>query len=249
MRGLSTYGNDNAKWSVFDFGPLHRQFKTALEKRQIHFLPVLGMGVGSLPEVAARAIANIEAHPEWDNDEPVHILGHSAGGLAARLVLQALEQKRPGKIASCLTVATPHAGSRLSEILFDMPTTHRGSHLLLRSFGYNVTIKRGFFNELRRETVAGLFKDQTFRASTASVVCSEPRTDWCVPLKMFQVVKAFRDFDVPSDGIVERDSQPFGNVVAELNIDHFRQVGLFGKTQKFEQMCDVIAAYFKRRHN
>lgn len=247
LRGLSTYGHDNAKWSVFDFGPIHRHFQPALEKRDIRFLPVLGMGAGHIPDIAKRAARHIESHPLWNSAEPIHIFGHSAGGLVARLVFDELEKKKPGKVLSLLTVASPHAGSRLSEICFDMPNTHKGSTLFLRSFGYDVGSKRSFFNELRTENVDRLFTGHAYQGATASIVCWEPRRQWCAPLKLFQAVKAFRDFDLPSDGVVERDSQPFGEVIAELGIDHFRQVGLFGERKRFESLCTVIADYFKNQ--
>lgn len=245
LRGLSTYGRDSAKWSVFDFGPFHSHFQSKLEKRGLQFIPVLGMGSGTLPQITKRATLSIEAHPVWLTNDPVHILAHSAGGLAARLLVHDLEQKRPGKIASLLTIASPHRGSRLSEICVSMPQTHKGSALMLRSLGYDVGSRRQFFEELRRENVQRLFANQRYLAATASIVCSETRDNWCLPLKMFQAVKAFREFDLPSDGVVERDSQPFGKVIAELKIDHFRQVGFFGQPHRFEQMCDVIARYYK----
>ncbi|MBX3021126.1 MAG: alpha/beta fold hydrolase [Bdellovibrionales bacterium] len=246
LRGLSTYGHDNAKWSVFDFGPIHKHLAAAFGKRDIHFVPVLGMGAGSLPEVAKRACEFIESHPLWLSSEPIHLLGHSAGGLVSRLVLRELEEKKTGKILSCLSVASPHAGAHLARVCLDMPQNYRGSTLVLRSFGYDIHSKRGFFDELVKENVVRLFTGHSYRADTASLVCWDARTRWCTPLKMFYTVRAFRDFDLPSDGVVERDTQAFGRVIAELNIDHFRQVGLFKDSkQSFEKMCDVIRDYFR----
>jgi hypothetical protein len=45
--------------------------------------------------------------------------------------------------------------------------------------------------------------------------------------------------------MLERDHQPFGEVLAELRIDHFRQVGLFGEPRRFQQLCAVLADHFK----
>jgi hypothetical protein len=62
---------------------------------------------------------------------------------------------------------------------------------------------------------------------------------------MFYNIRAFKDFDLPSDGVVERDTQAFGNVIAELNIDHFRQMGLFASGPEFNHLADVTAKYFR----
>jgi len=246
FRGLSTYGHDHAKWSVFDFGPVYKHFARAFAQRQLFFHPVTGLGSGSLPEITARAKEFLKQHPVWkDPDVKVHFLGHSAGGLAARLTLN--ELAAPGKVLSCLTIASPHQGSQLARICIDMPERYRGSALLLRSFGYDVRAKKHFFDELTSENVRRLFAATPQPATqTASIVCASPRTDWCKPLKLFYMVKAFNDFDLPSDGVVERDTQPYGEVIAELKLDHFRQVGLFGENHRFEQMCDVAADYFKK---
>lgn len=245
IRGLSTYGSDNAQWSVFDFGPMYKHLGAALEARGITFHPVLGLGAGSLPEIAKRAQAFLTSHSVWnDPNQKVHLIGHSAGGLALRLVLPQL--KRP--VASALTVATPNHGSELAEICVSLPERYKGSHLLLKTCGYNVAAKQHFFTELTRENVGRILgAESQVPAGTrvGSVVCSAPRAEWCWPLKMFYKVKAFDDFRTPSDGLVERDSQPFGDVVAEVNIDHFRQVGLFGGCERFSRLCDAIAGFIK----
>jgi hypothetical protein len=79
-----------------------------------------------------------------------------------------------------------------------------------------------------------------------SIVCSAPRQDWCVPLRLFYQLPVFDDFNLPSDGMIERDTQSFGDVTAELNIDHFRQIGLFGGSHRFQQLCDVLVDFFTR---
>lgn len=247
FRGLSTYGHDHAQWSVFDFGPIYKHLSAAFAGRGIEFHPITGLGAGSLPEIAARAAGFLGSHPIWnDPTQPVHFLGHSAGGLVARM---AAAQAPAGKLLSCLTIASPHRGSRLARICVDMPEVNRGSALVLRTFGYDVAKKRHFFDELTSESIGKLFAAEIKSATPtrlASVVCWAPRSEWCWPLKLFYRVKAFNDFDLPSDGVVERDSQPYGDVIAELKIDHFRQVGLFGDLHRFERMCDVAADFFKK---
>lgn len=250
FRGLSTYGHDNAQWSVFKFGPISKHLSKALTQRQIQFYPVLGMGAGPLVEVAERAIQFIVSHPAWLNqDTQIHLLGHSAGGLIGRIVLPRLEQLSPGKIKSLLTVASPHRGSALAQVCVDMPERYRGSSLFLKALGYDIKKKQPFFRELSKASVTSLFsfeETQKTAAKRASIVCSSPRQQWCTPLKLFYRVPAFRDFEILSDGVVEKETQAFGEVIAELEIDHFSQVGLFGDDQKFIQLCETIVDYFTR---
>lgn len=223
-----------------------------MARRGIDFHPVIGMGSGPLLEVAARARAFVEDHPVWkDPRTPVHFLAHSAGGLVARLVADALGSARPNKIQSCLTVASPHRGSRLAQVFMEMHENYRGSALILKSFGYDVSRKRPYFSELTPAAVKALMSDGDNSATEsgvarASIVAWAPREEWCLPLSLFYRLRAFNDFRAPSDGVVERDTQTFGQVVAELKIDHFRQIGLFGESHRFEQLCDVAERWFKK---
>lgn len=246
FRGLSTYGHDNAKWSVFDMGPIYKHLSRELTRREIHFHPLVGLGAGSLPEVADRAQKLIENHPVWrESSEPVHFFGHSAGGLAARLVLEKMRDQE--RILSCLTVATPNQGAGLAQVILDIPTKYRGSYIILNSFGYKTDDHRQkFFAELTHDGLKEVFKTSFNDSRFASIVCHSPRGEWCAPLRAFYQIKAFSDFRIPSDGVVERDTQALGSVIAELNIDHIRQVGLFDDGKRFKQLCDVIANHFKR---
>jgi hypothetical protein len=244
FRGLSTYGHDDAKWSVFNFGPMYKNIARELKARDVQFHAVTGMGAGPVQEVAARAHNYLKNHPVWNDPQvPVHFLAHSAGGLVARYLMN---QVPSGKVASLMTIASPHQGARLAQICLDMPELYRGSARLLRTFGYDIASRRHFFTELTNDAVSRLFAtEKKSQARTASIVCHAPRREWCAPLKLFYKVKAFNDFDLPSDGVVERDTQAFGEVVAELKIDHFRQCGFFGEPRRFQQLCDVTADFFK----
>lgn len=254
IRGLSTYGRDVAKWSVFDFGPVYQHLAYALSERGLQFHPVLGLGAGSLPEISERALHFLDQHPIWnDPTADVHLFGHSAGGLIVRLLLSRLKRLP----LSALTVATPHRGSALAEVAVNMKEKNPGSELILRTFGYNLQRKKHFFDELTPAGLRRVFGPAMIEAGedgrrgippsvrAGSIVCAAPREKWCLPLKAFYKVKAFDNFKLPSDGVVERDSQPWGEILAEVPIDHFRQVGLFRSGPEFEYLTDRIAEYFK----
>lgn len=252
FRGLSTYGYDNARWGVFDFGPVYKHIARELSARDLDFQPVTGLGSGSLRELASRGLAFLRAHPVWQNPtNEFHLLGHSAGGLIARLVLEELRTRgEHERIRSLLTVASPNHGSALARICAEMPQLYRGSTLFLKSCGYDIATKKHFFNELTPESVAKTFSGMPLPdhfTKTGSIVCWSPRRDWCVPLRLFYKIKAFDDFTTPSDGVVERETQILGELVAEIPIDHFRQVGLFGGEDRFRQLMDTTAQFFKNQ--
>ena len=75
-------------------------------------------------------------YPEWDKNNPVHLIGHSMGGQTARMLQYLLETElfeddsvkiheksdllgisRKGWIASITSLATPHDGSTLADIV------------------------------------------------------------------------------------------------------------------------------------
>ncbi|MGN7721687.1 esterase/lipase family protein [Chitinophaga sp. 22620] len=75
-------------------------------------------------------------YPEWDEDHPVHLLGHSMGGLTVRKLVTLLEQGdaaerqdpghteifsggKTGWVKSVTTISTPHNGATLAYILED----------------------------------------------------------------------------------------------------------------------------------
>lgn len=222
----------------------------ALVERGLWFHPVTDLGAGSLPELADRVCRFLDQHPVWqDPTQTVHLLGHSAGGLLLRLAVKKLKRKP----VRALTIASPHRGSGLAELIAHMPERYPGSDRVLRSLGYNVKSRKHFFDELAPEGLRQVFGGDfergnlpsDFGVQVDSIVCSAPRSEWCMPLKMFYNIRAFKDFSSPSDGVVERDTQAFGNVIAELKIDHFRQMGLFNSGKEFDQLADVTAQYFR----
>lgn len=246
LRGLSTEGSDDIKWGLFDQGPMDRELSRAFARRSVNLISVLGMGVGPWTEVAARARASLESHPIWqDEDQPVHLFGHSAGGVVLRYLLETGLQRR--NLISAITLASPHQGAYLARVFATMPETHGGSTLLFRMLGYDVRQRSTIFSTLDSSIVNGLwrpdFAAQNLRV--ASVVASLPRGDWCHLLKLAHSIKALESFTQPSDGIVELETQPWGEVIAELKIDHVRQIGLFNDGKSFDQLCDVLCEFFK----
>ena len=59
-------------------------------------------------------------YPEWDENHPIHLIGHSFGGMTIRLLLHYLEkqaflgfQTSPEWVKSMTTINSPHNGTHL----------------------------------------------------------------------------------------------------------------------------------------
>lgn len=64
----------------------------------------------------AQLVENIEQILEATGHEKVNIIGHSQGGLDARVAANL----RPDLVASVVTVATPHGGSRIADVVLEL---------------------------------------------------------------------------------------------------------------------------------
>jgi triacylglycerol lipase len=62
-------------------------------------------------------------YPQWDAAHPIHLVGHSQGGQTIRTLIQLLEQgslretASPGWVVSATSIATPHNGTTLRDIV------------------------------------------------------------------------------------------------------------------------------------
>lgn len=152
-------------------------------------------------------------------DEPVHLIGHSMGGLDARaLVADPAWQSR---ILSLTTVATPHLGSQLA----DFAKIRVGRiYSVLERLGVDhagfLDVTPGAMREFNRRT-AGPGPVPTFN------VAGDPAdSDVCWPLRRLH--HALEELEGPNDGLVSvRSAQAFGEPLPTWPIDHLRQMNWF----------------------
>lgn len=149
-------------------------------------------------------------------DEPVHVIGHSMGGLDARLLLSDPDWSR--RVLSLTTIGTPHLGSSIAD--FAQLRAGRIYRLLTR-LGIN---HRGFLDVTRRNARA-------FHATVAapkglpsfSIAGNPTAGDVCWPLHRFHA--ALCELEGPNDGLVSVESVlAFGTPLPEWPVDHLRQM-------------------------
>ena len=149
----------------------------------------------------------------------VHLVGHSMGGLDARLL--ASDPAWRGRILSVTTIGTPHLGSALAEfaklrvgriyrLLEALNVDHRGfldvTPVASRAFNAHVRVPKS----IPCFSIAG-------RPSDGGI---------CWPLKRLHA--ALLELEGPNDGLVSVESAlGFGEPLPEWPLDHLRQVNWF----------------------
>lgn len=154
----------------------------------------------------------LEAYP----DEPVHVIGHSMGGLDARHLISDPAWK--GRIRSLTTIATPHLGSGIA----DFAKLRVGRiYSLLEMLGVD---HRGFFD--LTPGAADEFNRRTPEPDWLHVfsVAGDPPDDQvCWPLRRLH--RALGEMEGANDGLVSvRSATAFGLSLPNWPVDHLRQM-------------------------
>jgi triacylglycerol lipase len=169
----------------------------------------------SIAERAAELAAFVRDVPA----RRVNLVAHSMGGLDARYAVARLGLA--GKVASLVTVGTPHLGTPLADVCAGLA---RRARLLgaLERVGMNVAA----FHDLTTARMAefnGAVPDAR-GVLYASVVGAPPRRRDVTPLLV--PTWAWLDGEGgPNDGMVPAASQRWGDVIREIGADHFAQIG------------------------
>jgi triacylglycerol lipase len=154
----------------------------------------------------------LEAFP----DEPVHLIGHSMGGLDARALIA--DPSWQGRVLSLTTIATPHLGSgiadfaklrvgRIYDLLDKLGIEHRGF----------LDVTPGAAAEFNRLTPVPDW------LPLFSVAGDPPPEEVCWPLKRLH--RALEEMEGPNDGLVSvQSATAFGQPLPTWPVDHLRQM-------------------------
>jgi triacylglycerol lipase len=148
-------------------------------------------------------------------DERVNIVAHSMGGLDARYAISRLGLA--DRVASLTTIATPHLGTPLADMgkaLLGRLVRMAGRFIDLRAFTDLTTAQMEKFNR-EISNAPGV--------SYGSVVARSGRLRTNPLLWAPHLYLSSRAG--PNDGIVPSASQPWGEVVLQVEADHWAQIG------------------------
>jgi triacylglycerol lipase len=169
----------------------------------------------SIPARAEKLVAAIEAQKH----DRVDLIAHSLGGLDARYALAKLGLA--SRVRSLVTVGTPHRGSPIADLML------RGPLDWPRKLVNAIGIPMDAVEWLSTRAMAK-FNDEITDVPGVRYACvvggiRSPKTR--VPLVIKPAQRYLRRTAGANDGIVPMSSQYWGETLAEIEADHFAQVG------------------------
>jgi triacylglycerol lipase len=172
--------------------------------------------------------------------QPVHLIGHSMGGLDARQLVA--DPAWAARVLSLSTIGTPHLGSAIA----DCARLRVGPvYRLLRTLGVE---HRGFHDLTRRAARAVNRKGFSPEGVLCYCVAGDPEFD-----DLFWALRPFYEIldglEGPNDGLVSVESAlAFGQPLPKWPVDHFRQMNWHttprgpSSTASILQLFDAVLA-------
>lgn len=244
FRCLDTAGNEGAQVGPFSFGRFSKHFERVFV-HSLDFVPVLGMGGGPLEEQAQRAKDFLSQHPAFikacQNSLSFHFLGHSAGGLVAKMLAQ--DPLFQSHLKSLITIGSPHQGSFLAREASQFAAKHPLWNFLFSIFGYDFKEKKSTFESI--EQLAHRRFQWPSHLFTGSVVCSSPPHQWSWFYRLLHLWPGLSLALGPSDGLIEQSSQAFGQKQWLFQLDHAQQIGFGANQKEFLELCSFLENLWK----
>lgn len=212
VHGLFGFDRIGVPGARFDY---FRGIAKHLEALGCHAHAVKLPASAAVPMRAKQLVAAIEALPH----ERVDLIAHSLGGLDARYALSKLGLDR--RVRSLVTIGTPHHGSPIADLVLGSPIGW--AHKLLGAIGLPIDA----VHWLSTEALARFNHDVPDAPGVryACVVGGMHRPDSIIPLPLIAAHAYLKRVAGTNDGIVPVSSQYWGEVLAEIEADHFAQVG------------------------
>jgi triacylglycerol lipase len=192
-----------------------RGIREALEKDGCKVFVPRVPPCGSIVDRAAALASALAAVDE----RRLNVVAHSMGGLDARLAVA--RHGMASRVAALVTVGTPHRGSPLADLSTDVARRVGLQRLLetagvpLDAFHDLATARMARFNEEVSDVRSVAY------ASVVGVVRRKRRTN---PLLVPSYLWMKKEWGA-SDGVVPASSQRWGDVLCEVEADHWAQTG------------------------
>ena len=171
----------------------------------------------SVPDRARELVAAIDALPAEYQDR-IDLIAHSLGGLDARYALTHLGLAR--RVRALVTVGTPHRGTPLADLALKGPL--HWARRVVRALG----IPLDALEWLGTDALAR-FNAQVLDVPGVRYACvvGGLRDASAIPLAIAPAHAYLRRVAGPNDGLVPVASQYWGETLAEIEADHFAQIG------------------------
>jgi triacylglycerol lipase len=168
-------------------------------------------------------------------DEPVHIIGHSMGGLDARELLT--DPAWSGRVLSVTTISTPHLGSTMADLA---RRTFGPVYRFLKAIGWD---HEGFLDLIPDR--AARWHERTRPPEGIpcfSVAGDPPEAEVCWPLQRLFALMSRREG--PNDGLVSvASASAFGRPLPAWPTDHLQQMNWWTGYPRLRVPPRIAAAY------
>jgi pimeloyl-ACP methyl ester carboxylesterase len=237
FRGYNSYPTDDLRFGPLNFGPAHKYLEPALRREGFAFHALNSIGKGTYQEQVNTALEQMIPILKHYPERGIHLLGHSAGGLVARLLAKQAQEHNL-QVLSVVSITTPHQGASLADIALQMqkkkPVLYNG----LKLFGYDLEKRRPLLERLHPEFLQQFNKEVPNNPSVqyGSVVSGMPFSE--LPVSMQFVAHQVRHLTNHTDGLVEVPSQPWGKVIADIKLDHGAVLGHSLRTTRKQRAQD-----------
>jgi triacylglycerol lipase len=217
----------------------HAYFRGVAERLERDGLTVHRCRVAKLASVADRA-ADLAAFVRALPARRVNIVAHSMGGLDARYALARLGLA--GKVASLVTVGSPHLGTPLADA---------GAGLARRARVWTALERMGLRAEALHDLTTARMAEFNRAVPDAqgvlygSVVGAPPRRREVTPLLVPTWLWLDRAAGA-NDGMVPAASQRWGEVLRETGADHLAQIGWSKRFDARELYAELLRELFLR---
>lgn len=227
LHGLNTYADDLVHFGPLTFGQMSDSWKQEIEERGWKFVNVSGMGYGAVEDQATKALRYLDDEGVLTSNESLHLLGHSMGGLVARVLAHRPELK--GRIRSISTIGTPHGGAEITEKAMRLETTSPWLYRVMKTFGYDVVKKRTTFENFT--TVKLLQIHEKYGAlegiRCVSYIGNASYKQLCLPYQVIYSKLHPKGEKIESDGFISSKSQRWAEVGGEFALDHMAEIGVY----------------------
>jgi len=207
--GFDRIGIPGARFDYF------RGIAKHLESLGCHAHAVRLPAAASVPDRARELAAAIEALPH----DRIDLIAHSLGGLDARYALTHLGLAR--RVRSLVTIGTPHRGTPIADLVLQGPLDW--ARRVVGALGIPLPALEWLGTKALAEFNAQVLDVPGVRY--ACVVGGMHHRDSSVPLALAPGHAYLSRVAGPNDGLVPIASQYWGETLAEIEADHFAQIG------------------------
>lgn len=253
LHGLNTYGDDELHVGLFKYGPMNDPWEKALRSHGVEAYCPDDLGYHPIEQQAEMLIERLKKKG-WLEQRDLFLIGHSSGGLIARVVASHNETR--DKVIGVLTLGTPHHGTRAAELGLKLGAENSKWGKILSFIGYDPRKRNAVFERYLAKTLLVFnarypLPDSIFMGYA---LCETKKSDLSWPLLLSY---AFVHKDVPegnSDGFINSESQAWGKCFGRYELDHFGNLGFFLQfsarkraraRQEFEKLVTDVVTFVK----